>query len=150
MRYRTCLGIVMLLSLGVVFRCHSMAYASEFLKLYDDEGGSTYLDLSSIEDRGEYLVVSTKCILAGEELNKLKKTFGQKLTCGVILLALDKKERKMQRLGGGFYDSEGTPLYTAKQELYSKDKLVEITNGTGAYLIWNIAMKQSTGRQASD
>lgn len=102
--------IVVMLCLGVLLQC-SGAYAANFVEVYRDDRYLIFIDVSSLEDHGDYVTVWEKWIYRGRKLEEMKKKFGEKIAYDISLNAYKKNTKESQSLSCSTYDNNGIVLF---------------------------------------
>ena len=102
--------IVVMLCLGVLLQC-SGAYAANFVEIFRSDRYLIFLDVSSLEDHGDYVTVWEKWIYRGRKLEEMKKKFGEKIAYDIALNAYKKNTKESQSLSCSTYDNNGIVLF---------------------------------------
>ena len=88
------------------------AYAEEdYIEICRDENQIRFLNIASVEDRGEYVVAWTKMIPRGELLSKLNKN-GVKVSFILCLEAYNKKYKQYMFIKDVYYDKQQAVIAT--------------------------------------
>ena len=101
--------IIIMLCLSVLLQC-SGAYAANFVEVLREDKYIIYLDISSLEDKGDYVTVWEKWVYRGGKLQEWKKKHGEKFAYDMILWAYKTNAKESQILSWYAYGNDGVVL----------------------------------------
>lgn len=124
-----------ILGLLLIFCVVSMASAANFVEIGRDENYLIYIDMDSLQNKGDYLTCWIKTIPRGKELEKLNKNSKNKLSFIMLFSAYKVNERQMQALATYFYyeDSDHETILNRNLTINGWE---EIIPQTYAEFIW--------------
>jgi C-terminal processing protease CtpA/Prc len=111
------------------------ARAARFVEIYGDNKRLMYVDVDSIEDRDEYLLVWVKSVFLGEEKEEMDRLFEDSMDYSLHSYALNKNLKQMQTLSSVIYNIKGVISWQTSDNFsrYNFDEIVPNSLGEVVY-----------------
>jgi hypothetical protein len=141
MMKKTLLSVLFLA--GILFLPSERADASNFVEVYrNDNNYHIYIDSTSIEDKGDYLLVWEKYIPQTVEMEKKKREYGQKYSHMLVQEAFKKKHRELQSLWIIDYATDGSVINQTRRP-YSVSGYEQVVPNSIGDVLWDAVMRLS-------
>ena len=113
------------------------AWAVNYVELGRNDDQLWSLDLDSVSDRGDHLVVWVKIIPRGREVVRLKKVYKESVSRVMQMMAINKKLPQIQVLAVIYYSNNGSSIKSYNFR-FAEHEYMEVVPDTFGDDLYNI------------